>query len=235
MPHGPTAHRHPELEGLDPPPGRHGASATSTTTARGCPPRTSSGSRALVIPPAWQDVWICPTPNGHIQAVGVDAAGRRQYLYHPDWRIKRDAMKFDRVLEVAPRALQDPRVGARAPRPRRDAAGAGRRDRRTPAGPGVLPDRVSDAYADDNGSFGLTTLERRHVTRARASWSFCFVGKSGVEHCIEIDDPLSIAAVETMRRRRGTDLRLLAYQDRRRWASLDATRVNEYLRSLDRR
>ena len=56
--------------------------------------------KGLVIPPAWQDVWICPAPNGHIQAVGVDAAGRRQYLYHPQWRIKRDAMKFDRVLEV---------------------------------------------------------------------------------------------------------------------------------------
>ena len=55
----------------------------------------------LVIPPAWQEVWICPYPNGHIQAVGVDAAGRRQYLYHPEWRVKRDKMKFDRVTEVA--------------------------------------------------------------------------------------------------------------------------------------
>src|SRR3954447_1855808 len=56
--------------------------------------------KSLVIPPAWNDVWICPFPNGHIQATGMDAAGRKQYLYHPDWRVKRDAMKFDRVLEI---------------------------------------------------------------------------------------------------------------------------------------
>ncbi len=186
--------------------------------------------RGLVIPPAWEDVWICPLPNGHIQAVGVDAAGRKQYLYHPDWRIKRDAMKFDRVLGVA-RELSKTRASVLEhlaldgmPFERAAATAVRRLDL------GYF--RIgSDAYADDNGSFGLTTLERRHVTRHKDKLVFCFVGKSGVEHCIEIDDPLSVAAVETMRRRRSTDLRLLAFKDARTWSALDAARVNDYLRT----
>ena len=99
--------------------------------------------KSLVIPPAWEDVWICPLPNGHIQAVGIDAAGRKQYLYHPDWRIKRDQLKFDRVLEVA-RELSTTRAAVLEHlRARRDAARAGRRDRRTPARPRLLPDRLA--------------------------------------------------------------------------------------------
>jgi DNA topoisomerase IB len=88
----------------------------------------------------------------------------------------------------------------------------------------------SDAYTDENGSFGLTTLERRHVKRKGDRLVFCFIGKSGVEHCIEIDDPLSVSAVETMRRRRSKDPRLMAYKAQR-WSALDASRVNDYLRT----
>jgi DNA topoisomerase IB len=185
--------------------------------------------KSLVIPPAWENVWICPRPNGHIQAVGVDAAGRKQYLYHPDWRTKRDSEKFDRVLEIA-RTLPRTRAAilehlSREGMPFERAGAAAVR----------LLDlgyfRIgSDAYVDENGGYGLTTLERRHVTRRRDRLQFCFIGKSGVEHCIEIDDPLSIAAVETMRRRRSTDNRLLAFKDSRRWVPLDASRVNDYLR-----
>jgi DNA topoisomerase IB len=181
-----------------------------------------------VIPPAWQDVWICPHPNGHIQAVGVDAAGRKQYLYHPEWRAKRDAEKFDRVLEVA-KALPKTRAAilehiSRDGMPLERAGAAAVR----------LLDlgyfRIgNDAYADENGGYGLTTLERRHVRRKGDKLVFCFMGKSGVEHCIEIDDPLSIAAVDAMRRRRSEDRRLLAFKDRR-WFPLDSARVNEYLR-----
>jgi DNA topoisomerase I len=186
--------------------------------------------KSLVIPPAWQDVWICPVPNGHIQAVGIDAAGRKQYLYHPQWRIKRDEMKFDRVLQVA-RRLHRTRASVLE-----HLALEGMPYERAAATAVRLLDlgyfRIgSDAYADDNGSFGLTTLERRHVKRSKGRLVFCFVGKSGVEHCIEIDDPLSIAAVETMRRRRSPDARLLAFQQGKRWSSLDAARVNEYLRT----
>ncbi len=186
--------------------------------------------KALVIPPAWRDVWICPYPNGHIQATGVDAAGRTQYLYHPEWRARRDAEKFDRVLQVG-RRLTRTRAAVLE-----HLALDGMPLERAAATAVRLLDlgyfRIgSDAYADGNGSFGLTTLERRHVTRRGDALLFRFEGKSGVEHEITIDDPLSVAAVETMRRRRTrTDPRLLAFQESRRWSGLDATRVNEYLR-----
>jgi DNA topoisomerase IB len=186
--------------------------------------------KSLAIPPAWENVWICPVPNGHIQAVGVDLAGRKQYLYHPDWRTKRDAMKFDRVLEVA-RQLSVTRASVHE-----HLALPGMPLERAAATAVRLLDlgyfRIgSDAYTDENGSFGLTTLERRHVTRRKGRLIFSFTGKSGVDHCIEIDDPLSIAAVETMRRRRSEDPRLMAYQVDRRWLPLDASRVNDYLRT----
>ncbi len=184
--------------------------------------------RALVIPPAWEDVWICPAPNGHIQAVGVDAAGRRQYLYHPEWRVRRDAMKFDRVAQVS-RKLPEVRasilehLSLDGMPPERAAATAVR-----------LLDlgyfRIgSDAYADAHGSFGLTTLEKRHVRRHGDQLVFRFTGKSGIEHLIEIDDPLAVSAVETMRRRRGGGDRLLAYKSGI-WTPLDAAMVNGYLR-----
>ena len=197
---------------------------------RRLPPEDVERIKSLVIPPAWENVWICPFPNGHIQAVGIDAAGRKQYLYHPDWRIKRDQMKFDRVTQVA-RKLSKTRAAVLE-----HIALDGMPFERAAATAVRLLDlgyfRIgSDAYADENGSFGLTTLERRHVSRRKNKLVFCFTGKSGVEHCIEIDDPLSVAAVETMRRRRGSDARLLAYKDANRWSALDAARVNEYLRT----
>ena len=185
--------------------------------------------KSLAIPPAWTNVWICPVSNGHIQAVGVDAAGRKQYLYHPDWRTRRDQEKFDRVTTIAKelsrtRASVAEHLTLEGMPLERAAATAVR-----------LLDlgyfRIgSDAYTDDNGSFGLTTLERRHVTRRGDRLVFSFVGKSGVDHTIEIDDALSIAAVETMRRRRTRDERLLAYKELSRWLALDAARVNQYLR-----
>ena len=116
------------------------ASSTSTSTASGSGRGRAAGPD-LVIPPAWKDVWVTPYENGHLQAVGTDEAGRRQYLYHPDWRARRDAEKFDRMLEFG-RALVRARervlvdLGTRG-----DAAGARLRGRRTAARPGLLPDR----------------------------------------------------------------------------------------------
>src|SRR5512139_4178491 len=173
--------------------------------------------RSLAIPPAWTDVWMCPYPNGHIQAVGTDAAGRRQYLYHPVWRQKRDELKFDRVKAAGTRlAVARERLIA-------DLQHEGMPLSRAAATATRLLDlgyfRIgSDAYADANGSFGLTTLEKRHVRRVQGQLRFCFTGKSGVEHCIDIDDPLAVSAVESMRRRRGGGDRLLAYQERRPWS-----------------
>jgi DNA topoisomerase IB len=187
--------------------------------------------RSLAIPPAWKDVWICPYANGHIQAVGTDDAGRRQYLYHPEWRIKRDQLKFDRVAAAA----------RKLPRARREVLAHlgldGMPLERASAAAVRLLDlgyfRIgSDAYADTNGSFGLTTLERRHVRSRNGRLVFSFTGKSGIEHSIEIDDADVLAALERMRRRRGGGDRLLAYQRSRFWTALDATAVNMYLREL---
>ena len=112
-----------------------------TAGARITDPDEVQRIKSLAIPPAWQEVWISPYPNGHIQAVGTDDAGRRQYLYHPDWRIKRDKMKFDRVLAGCPQAAGRTAGDQARPRARGDAAGAGRRGRRTAARPRLLPDR----------------------------------------------------------------------------------------------
>jgi DNA topoisomerase-1 len=187
--------------------------------------------RSLAIPPAWQDVWISPYPNGHIQAVGTDDAGRRQYLYHPDWRAKRDKMKFDRVLAAA-RKLPAARRAIK-----RDLGLEGMPLERADAVAVRLLDlgyfRIgSDIYADTNGSFGLTTLEKRHVSKDKERLVFRFEGKSGIEHRIEIDDPEVLEALDSLRRRRGGTERLLAYRLGRRWCDLDSSAVNTYIRGL---
>jgi DNA topoisomerase IB len=187
--------------------------------------------RSLAIPPAWRDVWISPYPNGHIQAVGTDDAGRRQYLYHQDWRIKRDKMKFDRVLQAA-RKLPEARRAIT-----RDLGLEGMPLERADAVAVRLLDlgyfRIgSDVYADTNGSFGLTTLEKRHVRKHKDKMIFHFTGKSGIEHSIEIEDPDVLVALDSLRRRRGGTERLLAYQLERRWRDLDSAAVNTYLNGL---
>src|SRR4051794_17206923 len=187
--------------------------------------------KGLVIPPAWKDVWICPWPNGHLQAVGTDDAGRRQYLYHPEWRAQRDAAKHARVLDFG-------RVLSRArERVLVDLGTEGMtKDRACAAAVRLLDlgySRIgNDVYADQNGSFGLTTLQRRHVRKQGGTMIFCFVGKSGIEHCITIDDVATVEALEVMRRRRrgAADQKLLAWKERGRWHDLDAANVNDYVR-----
>ncbi|WP_141015382.1 DNA topoisomerase IB [Nocardioides sambongensis] len=186
--------------------------------------------KELVIPPAWSDVWICPYPNGHLQAVGTDDAGRRQYLYHPAWVEKRSGEKYDRVLRFGGRL---PRVRARVAE---DLAGTTVTEEQACALALRLLDlgcfRIgNDVYAAEHGSFGLTTLERRHVRRSGEMLVFDFVGKSGVEHRIEVDDPEAVAGLQRMRRRRTAgDPHLLAYREGRRWRSLTPEAVNDYLR-----
>jgi len=187
--------------------------------------------RDLVIPPAWEDVWITPYENGHLQAVGTDDAGRRQYLYHPQWRERRDAEKFDRMLLFG-KALARARE-----RVILDLGLDGMPLERACAAAVRLLDlgyfRIgNDVYAADNGSFGLTTLERRHVRRFQDALVFRFVGKSGVEHVVEIDDEVVIAAIEVMRRRRTPgDPSLLAYKNGRAWHSILPELVNDYVRT----
>ncbi|NPD03892.1 DNA topoisomerase IB [Nocardioides sp. zg-1308] len=192
-------------------------------------PEEVARCKALVIPPAWRDVWITPYPHGHLQAVGTDDAGRRQYLYHPQWRASRDAAKFDRILDFG-KALSKARervltdIGAEGMSLERACAVAVR-----------LLDlgyfRIgNDVYTDTNGSFGLTTLLKEHVSRHGDRMRFAFVGKSGVEHNIEIDDPSAIEALEVMRRRRGGGDELLAWKDGKRWRDLSSSDVNDYIR-----
>lgn len=187
--------------------------------------------RSLAIPPAWTDVWVTPYANGHLQAVGTDAAGRRQYLYHPDWRTRRDAEKFDRVL-VFGEALMKARE-----RVLLDLGSEGMPLERACACAVRLLDigyfRIgNDVYADANGSFGLTTLQRQHVRRRQDRLVFTFTGKSGVAHRIEIDDAMVGEAIEVMRRRRSDDQTLLAYRLGRQWRAMLPALVNDYVREV---
>jgi DNA topoisomerase IB len=184
----------------------------------------------LVIPPAWEDVWICPHPRGHLQAVGTDEAGRRQYIYHPAWIEQRSAEKYDRVLrfgrrlpKVREKVLTDLAIGDVC-----EEVGCALAVRLLDLGYFRIG---NDVYAEENGSFGLTTLERRHVRRQRDVLVFQFTGKSGVEHRIEVDDPLVVELLDQMRRRRSaTDQSLLCFRVGRRWRSLTPGLVNDYLR-----
>ncbi|QCW51660.1 DNA topoisomerase IB [Nocardioides dongxiaopingii] len=193
-------------------------------------PEDAQRVRDLVIPPAWKDVWVTPYANGHLQAVGTDDAGRRQYLYHPEWRTRRDAEKFERMLlfgkglvKARERVLAD--LGREGMPLERACAAAVR-----------LLDlgyfRIgNDVYADTHGSFGLTTLERRHVKRHQDRLVFTFTGKSGVDHRIEIDDATVVEAIEIMRRRRAKDdPGLMAYRHGRSWRSIIPDLVNTYVR-----
>jgi DNA topoisomerase I len=194
------------------------------------PDEDAQRCRDLVIPPAWEDLWICPVANGHLQAVGTDDAGRRQYLYHPAWREQRDGQKHARVLTFG-KALSKAREQIL-----KDLGTSGMSRERACAAAVRLLDlgyfRVgNDVYADQHGSFGLTTLERRHVRKEHGRLVFRFVGKSGIEHEIEIDDPAVIDALDVMRARRAGD-ELLAWKDGRRWRELDSRTVNEYVRQV---
>ncbi|PZF83967.1 DNA topoisomerase IB [Micromonospora deserti] len=186
--------------------------------------------RGLVIPPAWQDVWISPYPNGHIQATGIDAAGRKQYLYHPLWRQKRDEAKFDHVLEVARRlpVLRE-RVG-------QDLTGRGLNRDRVLATVTRLLDmgtfRVgSDQYAaGDDPTFGVSTLRPEHARSRRGCVVFEFPAKGGIEQVRRIEDPeLCQVLTNLRRRRRGAD-RLFGYWDGRAWRDVRSDEVNDYLR-----
>ncbi|MEH1016097.1 DNA topoisomerase IB [Micromonospora sp. CPCC 206060] len=186
--------------------------------------------RDLVIPPAWRDVWICPHPGGHIQATGTDAAGRRQYLYHPQWRAKQDEAKFDHVLEVAGRlpVLRE-RVDA-------DLAVRGLTRERVLATATRLLDmgmfRIgSEQYAaGDDPTFGVATLRPDHTRTRQGCVVLEFPAKGGVEQVRRISDPQLCRVLRDLRRRRRTAERLFGYWDGRQWHDVRSDEVNEYLR-----
>lgn len=190
--------------------------------------------RDLVIPPAWTDVWICPYPRGHLQAVGTDDAGRRQYLYHPSWREQRDLEKFERVSALAGtfpgmrRKLRNQLVA--------DPGDEGVERRRILAAGVRLIDLGcfrpgSEESAEEFGSHGLTTLERRHVRRETGALVFRFAGKAGVEHEVTIDDPALVTVLRAAWKR-PPGARLLASKVGRRWKPITADELNEHIRSV---
>jgi DNA topoisomerase IB len=187
--------------------------------------------RALVIPPAWTDVWICPLANGHIQAVGTDAAGRRQYLYHPAWRERRDQEKFDRMLEFA-RAL--PRL-RRVTGRHLQAAGMPRE--RSLACAVRLLDRGffrigGETYAEENGSYGLATMRKEHVAVRGAAIVFDYPAKSGRVRLQSVVDADVREVVAALRRRRAGGPELLAYRDGREWRDVRSADINAYIKEI---
>jgi len=184
---------------------------------------------ALVIPPAWQDVWISPDPLGHIQATGVDAAGRKQYLYHADWRARMDRVKFARSLELAaslPRARRGVTRALREAEPTRSRALAAAFRLLDTVAPRVGGER----YLQLHGTHGLATLLCGHATvSATGTISLCFPGKSGQEWEAELVDS-DLAHVLRSLKRRGADEPLLAWRDGDRWRCLSTEEINADVR-----
>jgi DNA topoisomerase I len=187
--------------------------------------------RALVIPPAWRDVWVCPRANGHLQAVGTDAAGRRQYLYHPQFRAEQEQAKHEHVLDVAEvlpavREAVEGHLGDRGLTRQRVLATAVR-----------LLDlgffRIgSDRYTELNNSYGLTTLLREHSRCRGSAVEFTYTGKHGRQIVRTVVDPAACRCLTALVRRRGGGDRLLAYWERRAWHDVSGEDVNAYLKEL---
>lgn len=187
---------------------------------------------SLVIPPAWEDVWISPDPLGHIQATGIDAAGRRQYVYHPDWRARRDAVKHDHVLEIGERL-----PGARE-RIAEDLESRGLNRRRVLAAAARMLDlgffRVGgERYAEQNASYGLATIRRKHVSVERGGIvTFDYPAKSGRQRVQSLAEPKLVAVIRALVSRRGGGHELLAYTEGRRWYDVRSEDINDYLREV---
>jgi DNA topoisomerase-1 len=185
--------------------------------------------RALVIPPAYRDVWICADPNGHIQAVGRDTRGRKQYRYHVLWRQHRDAGKFDRMLEF----------GSALPRIRRvvnaDLSKKGLPREKVLATIIKLLEstlvRIGNVeYARSNSSYGLTTLRDRHASISGGRITFEFRGKSGVMQRVSVHDPALARIVRRCQDLPGQELFQWVGDDGERYR-VDSSDVNEYLRA----
>jgi DNA topoisomerase I len=183
----------------------------------------------LVIPPAWEDVWICPHPNGHIQATGIDAAGRKQYIYHPRWRARRDQEKFDAMLRFA-RALPGLRERVAA-----DLAAEGMGREKVLACAVRLLDRGffrvgGEDYAAQNESYGLATMLKRHVALRGDVLLFDYPSKSGKRRVQAVVDTEVAEVVAGLKGRRGGSGRLLAFKAGGRWQDVRSDDINAYLK-----
>ena len=198
---------------------------------RAVDPETRERAKALVVPPAWQDVWISPYPNGHIQAVGTDDAGRRQYLYHEKWHEARDREKHDRVLTLA-RKLPAARQQVAA-----DLRTSGlTRKRVTAAGLRMLDAGLfrsgGDEYEAEHGSHGVATLLRSHVAVKGEDVTFEFPAKSGVTREAVMSDQLLARIVLSLKRSGYPGERLLAHRDTQGWHELSSGDLNVAFKEL---
>ncbi|MCK0174557.1 DNA topoisomerase IB [Mycolicibacterium sp. F2034L] len=185
----------------------------------------------LVIPPAWKKVWISPHANGHIQAVGTDAAGRRQYLYHQQWQEERNEEKFDRVLQMS-RGLPEMRQRLATDLRRR---GLGR-DRVLAVALHLLDlgyfRAGGDVYAEENNSYGISTLLCEHVSLQRQAVEFDYPAKSGVRRTLVIDDPEVVRSVRALLRRPDKTGRFLSCRNGPDWAELHSDDLNTRFKEL---
>ncbi len=207
-----------------------GFTYTDTKGKRVADPETLVRIRALTIPPAWSDVWICATSNGHLQATGRDARGRKQYRYHDRWRQVRDETKFERLAEFG-RDLTSIRKGVQ-----RDLSLEGLPREKVLATVVRLMDTAyarigNPAYAKENKSFGLTTLRDKHVEIKGSSVRFQFTGKGGKDHEFGVDDPRLAKIVKRCRDLPGYDLFQYVEADGMR-RTIGSGDVNDYLREI---
>lgn len=185
----------------------------------------------LVIPPAWKKVWISPHPNGHIQAVGTDVAGRRQYLYHQQWQDERAEEKFDRVFEMSKKL---PEWRARIAD---DLKATGlKRDRVLGLALHLL-DRGyfragGEQYAEDNDSYGIATLLCEHVTLRSDAVAFDYPAKSGVRRTVDVEDPDVVRAARSLLRRDDRTERFLVCRSASGWVDIHADDLNARFKEL---
>jgi DNA topoisomerase I len=195
--------------------------------------KTLARIRSLVIPPAWKDVWICPNPNGHLQATGRDARGRKQYRYHPRWREVRDQHKYANLIDFA-RALPQIRRRVAADLRRRGLP----REKVLAAIVKLLETTLvrvgNEEYAKANASFGLTTMRDRHADAGRASVHIEFNGKSGVHHELDVQNPQIAKIVEQCQDLPGQQL-FQYIDDDGVVHDVGSTDVNDYLREISGR
>jgi DNA topoisomerase IB len=188
--------------------------------------------RELAIPPAWRDVWICPHPNGHLQATGIDDAGRKQYRYHDEWRRRRDQEKFDDMVRFAhalpdlrDRVAEDLRSSPTLTRTRVLACAVRLLDR------GFF--RIgSEEYSVQNESYGLATMRKEHVRiEDGETMVFDYPAKSGQRRVQGLVDPEALEVVAKLRRRRGGGDELLAFKRGRTWYDVRSDDINDYLKA----
>jgi DNA topoisomerase I len=185
----------------------------------------------LAIPPAWEEVWVCPYPMGHIQATGIDARGRKQYLYHERWRQRRDQQKFDSMCDFA-RAL---------PRMRERVAAGLESDwlsrEQVLACSVRLLDRGffrvgGEDYAVENETYGLATMRKEHVRVSKDGITFDYPAKSGQRRIQSIVDDEVHDIVAALKRRRGGEPELLAYKEGTRWRDIKSADINAYVKEV---